>query len=102
VNIAFFALIKINHQPDATISPVYHPDVYLQLNMFRASRPTSGAQLQQQPPVSPSHRGDSRAVVRGQDHKQHHCYHHNTKAKPEAATAVVELLMTGVRTPETC
>jgi hypothetical protein len=29
-------LIQINHQPDATISPVYYLDVYLQLNMFRA------------------------------------------------------------------
>jgi hypothetical protein len=37
--------IQINHQLDATISPVYYPDVYLQLNMFRASsRPSSGAQ----------------------------------------------------------
>jgi hypothetical protein len=56
------------------------PDVYLQLKMFRASScPSSGAQqLQQQ-----------------------HCYHHAPKVKPEAATAVVELLMMGVRTPET-
>jgi len=39
------ATIQINHQPDATISPVYYPDVYLQLNMFRASsRPSLGAQ----------------------------------------------------------
>jgi hypothetical protein len=37
--------IKINYQPNATIFPVYYPDVYLQLNMFRAfSRPSSGAQ----------------------------------------------------------
>ena len=36
------------------------------------------------------------------DHDQQHCYHHNPKVKPEAATAVVELLMMGVRTPETC
>jgi hypothetical protein len=37
--------IQINHQLDATISPVYCPDVYLQLNMFRASsRPSSRAQ----------------------------------------------------------
>jgi hypothetical protein len=37
--------IQINHKLDATISPVYYPDVYLQLNMFRASsRPSSGAQ----------------------------------------------------------
>jgi hypothetical protein len=31
-----------------------------------------------------------------------HCYHHAPKVKPEAATAVVELLMMGVRMPETC
>jgi hypothetical protein len=31
-----------------------------------------------------------------------HCYHHAPKVKPEAVTAVVELLMMGVRTPETC
>jgi len=36
------------------------------------------------------------------DHDQQHCYHHDTKVKPEAATAVVELLIMGVRTPETC
>jgi len=31
-----------------------------------------------------------------------HGYHHDTKVKPEAATSVVELLMMGGRTPETC
>jgi hypothetical protein len=52
-------------------------DVYLQLNMFITgyNRP---------------------------DHDQQHCYHHAPKAKPEAATAVVKLLMMGVRTPEIC
>jgi hypothetical protein len=33
---------------------------------------------------------------------QQHCYHHVPTVKPEAATAVVELLMMGVRMPETC
>jgi hypothetical protein len=33
---------------------------------------------------------------------QQHCYHHAPTVRPEAATAVVELLMMGVRTPETC
>jgi len=33
---------------------------------------------------------------------QQHWYHHAPKVKPEAATAVIELLMMGVRTPETC
>jgi hypothetical protein len=35
-------------------------------------------------------------------HDQQHCYHHATTVKPEVAAAVVELLMMGVRTPETC
>ena len=48
-------------------------------------------------------RGDSSAVGRGRtDHDQQHCYHHAPTVKPEAATAVVELLMMGVRMPETC
>jgi hypothetical protein len=33
--------------------------------------------------------------------KQHDC-HHDTKVKPEAATAVIELLMMGGKKPETC
>jgi hypothetical protein len=64
--------------------------------MFRAfPRPSSGAQwLQWQPLVLPSYRGDSRAVfVVG---------HHDTTVKPETATAVIELLMMGGKTPETC
>jgi hypothetical protein len=36
------------------------------------------------------------------DHDQQHCYHHGPTVKPEAATAVVELLMMGKRMPETC
>jgi len=39
--------------------------------------------------------------VVGPNHDQQHCYHHSPTVKPEAATAV-ELLMMGVRTPETC
>jgi hypothetical protein len=31
-----------------------------------------------------------------------HGYHHDTKVKPEAATAVIELVMMGRKTPETC
>ena len=85
---------------------VYYPYVCLQLNMFRAfSRPSSGAQwLQWQPLGLPSYRDDSRAVfVVGPARPQtrHDC-HHDTKVKPEAATAVIELLMMGGKTPETC
>jgi len=36
------------------------------------------------------------------DQYQQHCYRHAPTIKPEAATAVVELLIMGVRTPETC
>jgi hypothetical protein len=34
------------------------------------------------------------------DHDQQHFYHHAPNLKPEAATAVVELLMMGIRTPK--
>jgi hypothetical protein len=59
------SLYNSNKSPTRCNSfPVYYPDVYLQLNMFRAfSRPSSGAQwLQWQPLLLPSYRGDSRAV----------------------------------------
>jgi hypothetical protein len=36
------------------------------------------------------------------DHDQQHYHHHAPKVKPEAATAVVELLMMCVRMSETC
>jgi hypothetical protein len=31
-----------------------------------------------------------------------HGYHHDTKVKPEAVTAVIKLLLMGGKTPETC
>jgi hypothetical protein len=81
-------------------------DVYVQLNMFRASScPSSGAQqLQYQPLVLPTELGGSSAVGQAgrPDHGQQHCYHHAPTVKQEAVTAVVELLMMGMRTPETC
>jgi hypothetical protein len=51
--------------------------------------------LQWQPLVLPSYRGDGRAVFMVDSH-------HNRKVKPEDATAVIELLMMGGKTPETC
>jgi hypothetical protein len=78
--------------------------------MFRAfSRPLLGAQwLQWQPLVLPSYRGDRSAVFvvgpagrPARPRTQHDC-HHDTKVKPEAATAVTELLMMGGETPKTC
>ena len=50
--------------------------------------------------------GGSSVVTCGQagwpNHGQQHRCHHTPTVKPEAATAVVELLMMGVRMPETC
>ena len=41
----------------------------------------------------PLERGVSSAIDRGRaDHDQQHCYHHAPTVKPEAVTAVVELL----------
>ena len=76
--------------------------------MFRASScPSSGATTTAVAASGlPSELSDSSVVGRGRfgrpDHDQQHCFHHAPKVKPEAATAVVELLMMGVRTPEIC
>jgi len=83
-------------------------DVYVQLNMFGESSCQSSRdqQLQQQPLDLPLKRGDGSAVGRDRagrpNHDQQHCYHHAPTVKPEAATAVVELLMMGMRMPKTC
>jgi len=45
---------------------------------------------------------DGRGWADRPDHDHQHCYHHVSTVKPEATIAVVELLMMGVRTPETC
>jgi hypothetical protein len=62
--------------------------------------------MQWQPLVLPSYRGDSRAVfVVGPAGRPLililHDYHHDTTVKPAAATAVIELLMMGGKSPET-
>jgi hypothetical protein len=86
---------------------VYYPDICLQLNMFRAfSCPSSGAQwLQWQPLVLPSYRMTvvlySWSGRPARPRTQHDC-HHDTKIKPDAATAVIEFLMMGGQTPEIC
>jgi hypothetical protein len=77
--------------------------------MFWAfSRSSSGAQLLQwESLVLPSYRGESRAVFvvgpagrPARPRTQHDC-HHDTKVKPETATAVIELLMIDGKTPKT-
>jgi hypothetical protein len=85
---------------------VHCPEVCLQLNIFLAfSRPSSRAQwLRCQSLVLPSYLGDSRAVFLvgpARPRIQQDC-HHDTKVKPEATTAVIELLMMCEKTPEAC
>jgi len=50
----------------------------------------------------PQGRGGSSAVGRMARPRTQHDYHHEMKVKPKAATAVIELLMMGGGTPETC
>jgi hypothetical protein len=70
--------------------------------MFRASScPSSGARPTAVAPSGlSSELGDSSAVGRGRAGRPDHVQRSN--GKPEAATAVIELLMMGMRIPETC
>jgi hypothetical protein len=99
-NPKLMVLIQINQPTRCNNFSSLLLDVYLQINMFQvSSRPSSGAQqLHQQPLVLPSERGDSSAVSRAARPR----YRRAPKVNPEAAAAAVELLMMGVRTPETC
>jgi hypothetical protein len=83
--------IQINHQPDATI---FH---FLILTFVYSSTgfghfPAHHQELNDcfwQPLVLPSYRGDSHAVFMAglaRPRTQHDC-HHDTKVKPETATA---------------
>jgi len=76
--------------------------------MFRASSCPSSEATTTAVAASglPAELGDRSAVGRGRvcrpDHDKQHCYHHAPTVKPGTATAVVELLMMGMRMPETC
>jgi hypothetical protein len=104
--------IQINHRLDATISPVFYLTFIYSSTCF--GRPHANQQELNNCSGSLWFYRWSvvvavRLVVVGPrvragrpDHDQQHCYHHAPTVKPEAATAVVELLLMGVRTPETC
>jgi hypothetical protein len=68
---------QINHHPECNNFPLYYPDVYLQLNMFRTfSRPSSGAKwLQWQPLVLPEAATPETCLVvnKRQDNKLENC-----------------------------
>jgi len=101
--------IQINHQPDATIFQ------FIILTFIYSSTcfGRSPAHHQKLNDCSSSLWFYNRIVVIAvlcswsgrlcrPDHDQQHCYHHVPTVKPEAATAVIKLLMMGGRTPETC
>jgi hypothetical protein len=91
--------VQINHQPDATIFQFI-------ILTFIYSSTVSGVS----PPII---RSSMTAVASSgfifvswsgrpaRPRTQHDC-HQDTKVKPEAATAVIEFLMMGGETPETC
>jgi hypothetical protein len=98
---------QINHQPDATISQF----IILTFIYSSASFGRSPTHHQELNDCSSSLWFYLHIVViavpclwagRPAGQRPRHGYHHDTKVKPEAATAVIELLMIGGRTPETC
>jgi hypothetical protein len=86
------------NQPDATVSQVYYLTFMYSSTCFG---PPHAIIRSSTTAVAASgftvERGDSSAVGCGRagrpDYDQQHSYHHAPTVKPEAATAVVELLM---------
>ena len=82
--------------------------VQIQLNMFRASScPSSGSTTTAVAASGlPSELGDSSAVGRGRagrpDHKQQHCYHQAAMVNQRLLLQLLQILMMGMRMPETC
>jgi hypothetical protein len=85
--------IQINQQTRCNHFPIYYPDVYLQLNVFRAF----SRQHQELNSSLWFYRWNVVVAVllvvfgpvNRPDHDQQHCYHHAPTVKPKAATAVV-------------
>jgi len=86
--------IQINHQPDATIFHFIILTFIYSSTCFRHS-PAHHQELN-------DYSGSLWFYPRIARPRTQHGYHHNKKVKPEAATEVVELLMMGGRTSETC
>jgi hypothetical protein len=76
--------------------------------MFQASScPSSGATTTAVAASGlPSELGDSSAVGRGRasqpDHDQQHCYHQAPTVNQRSLLQLLQLLMMGMRMPETC
>jgi len=100
-------IFQIDHQPDATVFQFIILTFIYSSTCFGRSR----AHHQELNDWSSSFWFYLRIVVitvlcswsgRPARPRTQHGYHHDTKVKAEAATAVVELLMMGERTPEAC
>jgi hypothetical protein len=92
------SVIQIYHQPDATIFQF----IILTFIYSSACFGRFTAHHQELNDCSGSLWFYLRIVVTfARPRTQHEC-HHDTKVKPEAATAVIELLMVGGKMPETC
>ena len=89
----FFSLLSWRLFTAQHVSGVFPPIIRSSMTAVAASGFTFASWSQ-----SYSVRG--RAGRPARPRTQHDC-HHDTKVKPEAATAVIELLMMGGRTPET-
>jgi hypothetical protein len=100
--------IKKNHQADATIFSVYYPDVFFTaLHVWDVFPPIIRSSMTAVAASGFTFVSVVTVVLcswagrTARPRTQHNC-HHDTKVKPEAATAVIELLMIGRKTPETC
>jgi hypothetical protein len=100
-------LIQINHQPDATIFQFIILTFVYSSTCF-GSFPAHHQELNNCSGSLWFYIRIVEIVVRcswsgrpTRPRTQHNC-HHDTKVKPEAATEVIELLMMGGKTPETC
>jgi len=95
---------QINHQPDATIFQF----IILTFNYSSTCFGCSPAHHQELNDCGSSLWFYLRIVVTAvlcswlARPRTQHGYYHDTKVKPDAATAVIELLIMGGRTPETC
>jgi hypothetical protein len=88
-------------QQDATLHSLFYLETASHISGGTTSHHQERKQLYLQHLVFVTPLLLSAAIAAGRPDQQHY-YHHAPKVKPEVATAVVELLMRGVRTPKTC
>jgi hypothetical protein len=90
-------LIQINHQPDATIFQFIILTFVYSSRSFGCFPPIIRSSM-----TAVAASGFTIILCQLAQPRTQHNYHHDTKVKQEAATAVIELLMMGRKMPETC